>query len=217
MYEEMRNMMNTVKIIRSDEYKTSRWSGGTTTELLIYPYEAKYAERNFKWRLSSAKVIDEESVFTHLPGIARIIMSIDGNLTLHHEGHYEKDLKPFEQDNFMGDWNTKSFGKVTDFNLMMALGCQGKIETYTFEGEKIYEERLNPSEYINREKDIKQITYAFYILGEKVETYISGMKVYLNNKDTLAVTTLVNGDPFNIKFCNKSEEDIKVVKTEIVY
>lgn len=210
-------MINTVKVIRSDEYKTSRWSGGTTTELLIYPYEAKYADRDFKWRLSSAKVEDEESVFTHLPGISRIIMSIDGKLTLHHEGHYKKDLKPFEQDNFMGDWNTKSFGKVTDFNLMMAPGCRGKIETYTFKGEEMYEERLGAEECAKKEKGLKQITYVFYILGKKMEIYINDMKVELGYKDTLTATTLVNDNPFNIKFYNKSEEEVRIIKTKIEY
>ena len=45
-----------MELIKKNQYKTTQWSGGTTTELLIYPSTSKYSERNFKWRISSAKV-----------------------------------------------------------------------------------------------------------------------------------------------------------------
>ncbi|WP_280670304.1 HutD family protein [Dysgonomonas sp. PH5-37] len=110
------------KIIRREELTTSVWSGGTTTQLAIYPPDAVYGERNFVWRVSSAKVAIEESTFTPLPGIARIIMPIEGEMDLIHEGHHRASLKPFEQDSFMGDWQTRCYGKVTDFNLMTTQG-----------------------------------------------------------------------------------------------
>ena len=38
------------------DYRSSRWSGGTTTELAIAPAGADYGARDFLWRVSSATV-----------------------------------------------------------------------------------------------------------------------------------------------------------------
>ena len=125
-------MSYNIEIIRENQHKTSKWSGGTTTELYIYPEDSLYGQRNFKWRLSSAKVEVEKSTFTSLPGISRHIMVIEGELFLEHEGHHNATLKAFEQDSFSGEWTTTSFGKVTDFNLMLAKGYKGKLEAISF-------------------------------------------------------------------------------------
>ena len=77
------------RIIRKGELPVSRWSGGTTTQLAIWPEGAVYAERNFVWRVSSARVETQESEFTSLPGVARCLMVLDGTLHLEHEGRYE--------------------------------------------------------------------------------------------------------------------------------
>lgn len=42
-----------------DDYAVSRWSGGTTTQLAIFPPGASYADRDFLWRVSSAAVEDD--------------------------------------------------------------------------------------------------------------------------------------------------------------
>lgn len=107
-----------LKIIRKEQQQTSNWSGGTTTQLAIFPENASYENKTFSFRLSSAKVDIEESTFTKLEGVSRDIMILDGELELIHEGRYSKKLKQFDTDQFQGDWNTKSQGKVTDFNLM---------------------------------------------------------------------------------------------------
>lgn len=139
-------MAYTVKIIRNKEQQTTGWSGGTTTEVSIYPADAVYRRHNFLWRLSSARVDVDESTFTTLPGISRVLMVIDGVLALRHEGHHSVQLQPFEQDRFSGDWQTTSTGKVRDFNLMMSSPCQGQLSAITVEKQitiTIFEE-INP-------------------------------------------------------------------------
>ena len=42
--------------LRREDYVTSRWSGGSTTQIAIAPEGALYADRSFLWRLSSATV-----------------------------------------------------------------------------------------------------------------------------------------------------------------
>ena len=74
------------------DFKNTNWSGGTTTQLYIYPPTADYAKRNFKFRLSTAKVEAEKSDFTSLPGISRQLMILDGDLTITHQKHYSKTI-----------------------------------------------------------------------------------------------------------------------------
>jgi len=72
------------KIITKDTFKTSLWSGGTTTELYIYPENSIYKNKDFWFRLSSATVELEKSTFTPLEGIKRYIAPINGSLKLFH-------------------------------------------------------------------------------------------------------------------------------------
>lgn len=123
-------MSYTIELVRQQEQTTSNWSGGTTTQIAIYPKDAIYSERNFLWRLSTARVEAEESVFTSLPGIWRLIMVLEGTMKLEHAGHHTAKLTAFEQDSFSGDWTTTSFGKVRDFNLMLAPGCVGELTAF---------------------------------------------------------------------------------------
>ncbi len=114
--------------IASDAQVVSRWSGGTTTQLAIFPPQAIYAERDFLWRLSSAVVELPESDFTPLPDYDRILMILDGELTLSHDGGEEYTVHTLEQTSFDGASHTCSRGQVTDFNLMMRKGrCTGQI------------------------------------------------------------------------------------------
>jgi len=95
-----------VKIIRKADQKTTEWSGGTTTQLAIFPETASYNQRDFLFRISTAKVETETSEFTSLPEVLRTIMILDGTLTLHHEGQYSKTLQKFGTDSFDGGWKT---------------------------------------------------------------------------------------------------------------
>ena len=90
-------MCYSIELIKKEEQTTTNWSGGTTTELAIYPKDAIYSQRNFKWRLSSAVVNDEKSTFTSLKGIWRLIMVLDGELTLEHKGKHTVHLNPLNK------------------------------------------------------------------------------------------------------------------------
>ncbi len=114
-------------LLKSDQFQRNVWSGGTTVELFVFPPEASYARRDFRFRLSSATVETETSEFTSLPGISRQLMLLSGNLTVHHEGHHSRILKKFEVDQFEGDWKTSSIGQCTDFNLMTSGNTRGNL------------------------------------------------------------------------------------------
>lgn len=134
----MKGEEDKMKIItkNSTDYRTTEWSGGKTTELFLYPEDGDYAARRFDVRISSATVETEHSVFTALPGVQRKLMLLEGELKLIHKGHRERTMQPFvDIDTFPGDWETESFGKVRDFNLMTRNDAKGRLSFVEASGE----------------------------------------------------------------------------------
>ena len=200
-----------IKLIKNDEFRTSKWSGGTTTEIAIYPKDAIYSKRNFTWRLSSAKVQVEESTFTSLPGINRIIMILDGELRLEHDGHHQCTLEPFEQDSFSGSWNTKSFGKVTDFNLMMNEGCSGELEPIVIkEGEE------SKFTLMVNEKHLKN-TCAIYCVSGEVRIYAPTNETLTLHKSEVVLLTIEDSTPTDFIAYNNNCNVARLVKANILY
>ena len=118
-----------IQILRQADYTVSAWAGGVTTQLAIWPPQAQYAARSFDWRVSSAVVGAEESVFTRLPDYARHLAILDGQLRLRHNGGGELTLHPFTPHVFDGADETRSCGTCTDFNLMLRKGiCEGLLQ-----------------------------------------------------------------------------------------
>ncbi|TWT14312.1 HutD family protein [Planomicrobium sp. CPCC 101079] len=122
-----------MKLIRKDELHTIIWSGGTSTEILIYPECSSYAEKQFKWRVSTATIEKEKTVFTKLPGYSRRTMVLKGNLRLAHQGHHTSNLPPFAQDAYEGEWYTTSEGMVTNLNLMTAPSISSLMKVEAFD------------------------------------------------------------------------------------
>ena len=109
------------------DYKTSVWSGGTTTELFIWPEGADYAARQFAFRVSSAVVELEESDFTPLVGVTRYITPLTGGFTLTHPGKDPVAMAPLDGPyRFSGEEPTHCLGRATDFNLMLK-GVAGEM------------------------------------------------------------------------------------------
>ncbi|WP_124058997.1 HutD family protein [Vaginisenegalia massiliensis] len=110
------------KILTNDDYRMSTWSGGTTTEILLDPPQGNYQERDFNFRISTATVDLPESEFSPLEGFKRIIMPLEGQMTLTHTSQNDQaevvELATFETDYFEGGDLTHSVGKCTDFNLI---------------------------------------------------------------------------------------------------
>ena len=124
-----------MKRLTAGDYAVSAWSGGTTTQLAIFPQEAKYADRDFIWRVSSATVDLEESDFTALPDYDRLIATLEGEIVLTHNGGAPLTLRPFEVHAFSGADATHSVGRCTDFNLMLRRGlASGTMEALHIAG-----------------------------------------------------------------------------------
>ena len=202
-----------VDILKNNQFQTSEWSGGTTTQIAIYPEDAVYNERNFIWRVSSAKVEVEESTFTHLPGINRIIMVLEGELELIHEGHHRCKLQAFEQDSFNGSWNTKSYGKVVDFNLMMNENAIGSLESI-FIG-KDQEKKFSLSV---AEKPYSKNTQLVYCVSGNIKIYIPDVENTLSlHEGEAIILTADEAGPTKFILSNVQENMAKLVKVNIMY
>ncbi|WDV44657.1 HutD family protein [Clostridiaceae bacterium M8S5] len=193
-----------IKIIKKKQQITSNWSGGKTTELFIYPPNSNYKQRNFLWRLSSATVNVEKSTFTHLPEIKRVLMVLEGRLKLEHIGHYSVELEEGEQDTFDGDWVTKSFGKVRDFNLMLTHGYTGQVE-------------IMNSTYIDLStKNGECKTEVIYCLKDDTRIRLKDDDILLNKEDLLIIDIKEGCSNLEASLTNDKEDGIKVIKTTIL-
>ncbi len=187
-----------IKIHQKQTFKQSNWSGGTTTELYIFPEDADYAKRNFNLRISSAKVELETSEFTHLPGVQRALMPLIGNLDVRHKGHHSVQLKPFEVDYFMGDWTTQSFGACVDFNVMTKGDTQAALSSLIIQ-DKEQEIRLK-AKYSNL------FIYAF---GGGVQCRISNQEYCLEKGDLMQIT-----NPGETPIFCRATQEIRIILVE---
>lgn len=153
-----------VEIRRQEQYKTSGWSGGSTTELYLYPEDGDYAKRDFQIRISSATVETEESHFTSLPGVRRNLMVLEGEMKLVHNGMDVREMKPYDIDAFLGSWDTISYGKVRDFNLMIQGDTEGRM-------------------YVFRVKEEMRLSWPEETAGQKVMLYVAEGKGTLNGQE----------------------------------
>ncbi|MCQ2551101.1 MAG: HutD family protein [Clostridia bacterium] len=112
-------------VYRESDMNISKWTGGTTKQLAIYPKDGNYLERSFIYRLSTATCEKEESNFSKLLDFNRVLMVLEGEVVLAHQDERVARLKQYEQDRFDGAFKTKSFGKITDYNLMTLKGNEG--------------------------------------------------------------------------------------------
>ena len=132
-----------LNLTKKEQLQTCTWAGGTTTQLYIYPKDAVYKNLDFVFRVSTATIDVEESTFTNLPDVNRVIMVLDGELTITHKSQYSKQLKKFDTDNFSGNWETTSVGKVTDFNVMTQGSAKAVVKGFSLQEKHSKEILLN--------------------------------------------------------------------------
>ena len=176
-----------IQVIRSTDLRTNRWSGGTTTELFIFPEGSDYKKQDFGFRISTATIETETSTFTSLPGVFRKLMVLEGTLELTHKGFHSTILEPFETDSFCGDWETTSGGKATDFNLMIRdAELNGTIAMLHF-GKK-------SDLPLTAEKHVFIYVYRGEILLNEKESLKKGDAVYFDSDASVRIQGKINAE-----------------------
>lgn len=127
-----------MRILTNKDYNVSRWDGGYTRELYLYPPDGEYQKRDFKVRISSAVMEKEISRFTSLPGVIRYLMMLQGTVGLKREHDKRQELLPYQVISFMGEEEIISYGKGTDMNLMLKDGAKGSMSYVEIEKNNQY-------------------------------------------------------------------------------
>ncbi|WP_017498241.1 HutD family protein [Flavobacterium sp. WG21] len=106
-------------LLPKENCKPAVWSGGLTYEYMIYPKTANYADRDFAFRISSATIEQEPSVFTQFKGYHRYLVMLDNGLNI--EINQEKKVYgQYEIMEFNSNDVITSYTKGMDFNWMVS-------------------------------------------------------------------------------------------------
>lgn len=126
-------------VIKKEDFITTKWAGGETTQLAIYPENSVFADRDFSWRISSATFTTTESTFSDFTGYQRYILPLKGELNIYHKGLYDRVLMPYEVEYFDGAWSTKSKNSLDcrDFNFIVKSGSLARLQVL-LEGEEYF-------------------------------------------------------------------------------
>lgn len=174
-----------IKIIRQASLTTTKWSGGTTTQIFIFPESSDYKKMDFDFRISTATIDVETSTFTPLKGIKRTLMILEGTLELNHKDHHSTILEPLESDIFSGDWETSSGGKAVDFNLMIR---NEKLEGY------VKPLLLGKKKVISLEASNHALIYIYK--GELTindeDNLVKGDAIYFDSSDKISIFAKTN-------------------------
>ena len=174
-------------IKKIENFTQSRWSGGVTTQLYIYPENSSYSDRNFKFRISKATSEIEESQFTYLPNIKRYLSILEGRLELDFGEGNRKILNPYEICYFDGGLPIKAKGIVKDFNLMLK-DCNGELLFYELKEKvsfKLETQKMSGIFCISGEVSISNLKIKadeFVVIeGEDVELKTESAKIFVIN------------------------------------
>ncbi|MCE5221158.1 MAG: HutD family protein [Clostridium sp.] len=199
-----------VELIKQENYKPTFWSGGMATELITYPSNSDYANRNFLWRLGVAKIDILESTFSTLPNVSRKFMVIEGQIILDHENKYAKLLNVFDQDSFMGHWKTKTYGKASVFNLMTKENYHGELIHLDIKPKKQvkfkYETSLN--------KDL--VAICFYVIQGSFKSTLNNNVFKVNPNDLLLINCINSSFISEFMFSSNSLEITNII-VSIIY
>ena len=184
-------------VIKAKALEVNKWSGGTTTQLFIWPETSTYKEGNYLARISTATVTQEETVYTPLTEVARTLMVLEGEITLTHKDQHTSRLLPYDIDQFQGDWHTSCMGTAINFNLMTKGRTQGTINPIQLQPNTAEEIKMNSNLMVIYSIDEAIISYNNDLITlEKGDTIIFRevkdqiIKVQSSKTAHLAVVTI---------------------------
>lgn len=202
-------MNYTIKITKNTDYSPTYWAGGMASELITYPENSSFAERNFLWRMGFAKIDIDNSTFSALPEVKRHLMVTDGEMTITHKDRYSKLLKPFMQDFFMGDWTTTTEGRCSVLNLMTRENFDGTLSSIN-----VSKENQTDFKYTYPE-DSTIAAICIHPLNTDIKCEVN-TESYNINKGGLLCITMIDLDTLpQIKFINSNKNNSEIISAII--
>lgn len=178
------------RIISEESFKKTNWSGGETTQLVIYPEDSVFSEKNFLFRISSATFTSTESQFSNFSGYQRYILPLEGSLSLNHDGLYSRNLNSYEAEYFDGSWTTFSQNTLDcrDYNFIVKSGYAAKMRILK-----------TPEQYEVKHASIVSLfslnSFEVQICNSIIKRKIDGFSLYLletdgSEEETINITNL---------------------------
>lgn len=119
-----------VQIIPAASMPVSKWAGGETRQLAIFPLHATVAAQDFQWRFSSATVL-QNGAFTQFPKHQRLLALRQGaGFSLQVDAHQQQVSSPLQVLRFAGSaesYATLISGAIVDINLMVDASLQANL------------------------------------------------------------------------------------------
>ncbi len=154
------------KILRPSDYVQNEWTGGTTSQIFIYPDGASLSERDFYFRISSACIETDKSDFSKFEGYNRFFTPLNSGLELTSNGNAPKKINPLELFYFDGASETSAAGKCIDFNLIYRKSLKANLTVATYSKTEIISYKPFPSsEFLL----IYCWSGAFEVLGQTIQ------------------------------------------------
>ena len=186
------------KVLKREDFVTTRWAGGETTQLSIYPEHSVFSNKDFLWRISSATFTAAESAFSDFTGYQRYILPLEGELTVQHKGLYGRALKKYDVEYFDGSWTTTSKNSLDcrDYNFIVKSGSLAKMQIlnegdeYILKGSEVatFFSIHDFSIELSNEGDIREVDgFSLYVLDTKDEERVK----VLSSKSPIIMTEFV--------------------------
>ena len=178
-------MKKDYNIIKKEETTISKWFGGEIYKYFVYPESSSYDDKDFTLALVGAAVNLDESDFTDYSGYDRIIMTIDNDLNLNHNGGEMISLNKHDLYAYDGGDCTKSYGKANDFNVIFKKGKSfGNTRTVELSKDTVIEKEI----VVVREKDVFEFVFCIegsftFKVGEEENTIDSEDLIVIDHSE----------------------------------
>lgn len=117
-------------IINKEDFIRTKWSGGETSQLYIYPEDSEFYKKDFLFRISSATFTGTESRFSDFSNYYRYLLPLEGRLSVDHKNLYKRSLSLLEPEFFDGGWETYSENSLDcrDYNFIFSKKARGDLK-----------------------------------------------------------------------------------------
>lgn len=207
---EARILNYNINIIPKQENIPTFWYAGMSTELTTYPDYSTFDKRDFLWRLGFARIDIPKSNFSLLPGVHRHLMVTNDKLDIEHVNQYKKTLSELEVDTFSGDFETKTFGICSVFNLMTRENYKGSLFPLIIKPNCNY--KLSYSVSYNEEI----VSVCLYPISGSFKTQINNHKFEISTEDLLRIDCIESNSSVKFTLTSTSYELCKLA-VSIIY
>lgn len=166
--------------------KSTTWSGGTTTQLFLFPEHSSYEQRNFDWRISTATIESDHSTFTTM-NYKRKLLMLDKDVFLKHENQETMLLSRLEVHAFDGNIPTYAKGKGRDFNVIYKKEYVAEVIPYEVKGKMELKKILKEKDY-----------FSVYCISGRISISFEQDKVELEEGDFWTISDYMGEMCFSI-------------------